>query len=298
MSDFDNYSGNGESETRSGSNYSGVEDTNSANRMNDPLSDSDGGFSEEGKGSQKNSKVRSFGKTVISLLTTVLVVFGGRVVGRSVGNGCVSSIREGKDIADIEKFIAETENYKPGVCTDEKYVSEHFGIVFSADEDWKMLSESERNAYNANVRQSSISSVMESLKGKKISQSLKDKLEEAIYSETEMGAAYMVDGEAAGQVMITVFRAYGADESTAEDMMESLESELSQMGKVSRRTRTLAGEKYEAIEVDVVIGEGLIASSETLLRLEDGMYCMINCSTAKGMEDELMKSFEEHISAL
>ena len=271
MSDFDKYSGSGESEYRSGDSFSGEEEPK-----------------------YKDSKGRKFGKSVISILTTVIIVLVGEVAGKQIGRGCAPK-KEDAYIAEIEAFIRETEKYKPGVCTDKEYKSEHFGMVFSADKEWEMLPAEDLKSYSEQIKQSGISSAMAALKGKNVSQSLKNKLKESFYIENEMGAEYISDNEVVGEVAIAAMRVYGIDESTEKDLIKSLESELSQMGKVSRGSRTLNGKKYKTVMLDTTV-EGLDIYLEQLLRLEDGVLCMINCRAIKGFEDEMMKSFEEHLT--
>ncbi len=233
---------------------------------------------------------------VTTIIITVAIIAVASIVGKFAGS-FIANIFKSNDInAEIEEYIEKMEDYTPGSFTDKEYTSEHFGLKFKANNEWIMFTKDELEPLSKQIKESSISSGVKSLKEESVDQDLIDKWSDALYAETEMGASYIDNNMVAGQVFVQVFGAYGIEELDEDKYIEELKTQLStQVSDISIGEKTIAGKTYKSLKAKQT-ASGITAVIQMFVRIEDGMFCMIVCDALEGYENEVTNSFLAQMS--
>lgn len=242
----------------------------------------------------KNLKRGKIFRTIISVISITIAIVS--TFGEFAGKYMVNKFSEKEQINEINAYIERMEDYVPGRSTKNKYVSEHFGFQFKTDENWIMYSDEELEPYTEELKQATISGGMASIESYDISQELKDKLMSSVYFDIEMGAYYVDDDMLVGEAIVIVYSAYGAEEASADKLVDRMKSKASTTtDNVISGKKVIAGDMYDTIKTTVTIDD-MIISNEIFVRIQDNMICMIGCKTLEGYEDDVTESFFNQIS--
>lgn len=250
---------------------------------------------------KKEKKGKKFTTILVSVISTIVAISIGRFVGGLVAEVTFDDYSESKIERELQKEIEDfekdfQENYVPGAMYGNRYVSEHFGLVFDFDENWELMSDEALKEVASDAWEGGFTNAIEYLDEEDIPDDLKDTLKSEIldsfYAEAEVGANYYdYDGIPVANVTVLVMSVYGIDQTmlsdTIEDGMEEFEDAF---GDVKVRTELVGGEAYEVIEVSIE-ENGLIANLRQYIREENGVICLVQYAGIDGFDDEAEKSF-------
>ncbi len=187
------------------------------------------------------------------------------------------------------------EEYVPGHCDDNEYVSEKFGFRFVIDENWEFCSDADLKASSEAVKDTTTTSALAALKKEDVPQELHEKFTETIYAETEMGALYKADDTYVGEVIVGVMSAYGIEDISVEDYIGGIKNGLNATAQVT--DEYIAGSTYKVLTAKITDVNGIDTTVKMYVNIKDNMACMITCKAMLGYEEQLFKAFEDRISA-
>ena len=242
----------------------------------------------------KSQQTKKKGK-VIGILVTIVAVIIARLIGGFVGEFTAKNILESSQKNDIEEFIERMEEYVPGHCGGNEYVSEKFGFRFVIDENWEFYSDEDLRAASEGLKTSATTSGLAALEKEDVPQELKDKFTESIYAATEMGALYIADDMYVGEVIVGVMCAYGIENTSVEDYIDTIKNRLNATAQVTNEY--IAGSTYKVLSAKITDINGVNTVVKMYTKIKDNMICMITCRAMEGYEEQLFKAFEDGISA-
>lgn len=234
-------------------------------------------------------------KKVWGTIGSVALIVVCSFLGKFLGTEMTEDMSTNKQMANIDSFVESMQEYTPGFVEGEEFYSSHFNLKFIADENWILYTDEELKPFTENIRESTVRTGLASLDEQGVSQELKDKWEDAVYVETEMGACFVDEDLVVGEITFAVMSAYGADDATTEDFHNETIKQFSAIADdVVSGHEMLAGENYSTISAKVVI-EGMNMTNKIYIRVEDGMLCMITCKALDGYETDMMESFLSNV---
>lgn len=242
---------------------------------------------------QKSKKNKTLRGILIAIAGVVIWSCIGEFFGKFIGEIVYENVSDYRQKKDIDEYIEGKEEYVPGYCDGNEYVSEKFGFQFVINENWEFYSDEELKVVSETYKDSVISSVYTSLDGEDVSQELTDKLMESVYAATEMGALYIADDMYVGEVMVNVMYAYGIENMSAEDYTETLGNSLN----TQVTDAYIAGSTYKVASAAITD----IAGNNTTVKMyvidKDDILCLITCKVLEGYEELFFNAFEDGISA-
>ena len=257
---------------------------------------------EEKKAKPEKQKKFRVSRIVSAIISVVIVSVMGQY-----SEDFTNYFRSLRDNHELNGYIEEMESYSPGICSENEYISEHFGLKFTADENWLMLSEEEIKQETEifyKMKESLASTWTKLMEERNVKEELQEKFVNAIYSKEEMGAYYVDENDnVMGEVVLGAIYAFQDEDVTdfAKGIVEAMK--ISMMNEGTEYTpkdmdieeKIIANEKHTVMKMNTPIGG---VSYNFILRAKNGMICMMICYTLEGYEDVVMNSLLERFSAI
>lgn len=252
-----------------------------------------------GQASENNTepkKAKKKGKkTALGITFSVLLIIIARVIGGFIGETTAKNIAENNEKNKIDKFIESMDEYTPGHCDGNEYVSEAFGFKFVIDENWEFYSDADLKKATKTISTSAETAALAALEKEDISEDLKEKYAESFYAKVEMGALYVADAVYVGEVSVSVMSAYGIDDTSIDEYVDGIKSGLDENAQVSEEN--IAGNTYKTLSAEKTDSSGNKMTVKMYITIKDSMCCMITCKALLGYEEQVFSAFESRISA-
>ncbi len=206
------------------------------------------------------------GKQMLISAVTIVIVTVISIIGGSI----LSSVMENSKYREFDEAIEKKENYVPGTFDGKTYSSEHLGMRMNFGKGWENASEEDYAIVTEEVTENIESNLAQNVKVSGVNdKKALEKLEESLYSSTELVAYLEDDGGYVAELYLYAFGCYGFDDVDIDELSE-LKSELNlQSARVE--DITIAGNKA----VKATITDDFDVYKNAYYFMHDGNFVLI-----------------------
>lgn len=219
------------------------------------------------------------------ILPTVAVVIVGFLLIMYFNNKT-----EKENINKIDEFIAQVEDYKPGVIEDDVFKSEYWDFNFELGHNWQACEDEVVTELTNEIEKTAETDCANALKRESdISDTLKEKLIESIYARAEMAAYY----KQYGFVVMKAIGMYGITDEYVDEYVAGVRDELALTADdVTTAKETILGNEYDVVSGTYKDG----SRAHHFIREKGGLICFFSVICDGEHETEVLNGFMASIS--
>lgn len=191
----------------------------------------------------------------------------------------------------VNDFIGCVDSYKTGVCKDNSYSSEFFGIRINFDNNWE-VSAKNLDTLNAEILKSLKITQAEEMRIEGYEEKLIKKVVDNSYAKVELQATTLNYGGAE----IRVCSNFGISSRNMHEVVAKTKKSLTRKGiETTLSTTTICGEKYYVLKCTIQSDKVSSTINELYMRAEGDMLITMSCYYQQGYE-EIRDNFINSIS--